>query len=115
MLADGPAAAVRGGAPRADRPAQVVGRPTFELGPAGTHQGGMMRVARAGLRDAKDVRVEPARPGGAHATRVGRVAHLDTVDAAFRTAPRERTEGTLADREREVGERVGHDRHTAPG
>ena len=74
----------------------------------------MVRVARAGLRDAKHMRVEPERPGRAHAPGVRRIAQLDRVDHPRVIAVgRELAEGALADREGQVRQGMRHDRHAA--
>src|SRR5438132_1507944 len=96
-----------------DRAAQVGGGAAGVFGPCGADELRVVRVAGAGLGDVEEGRVQPGRPAAAHASRVRRIAQLDPVHAAFRGTPLQAAQRALADREREVGERVGHDREPA--
>ena len=75
----------------------------------------MVCVARAGLRGAQHGAVQPRRTARPHATGDRGIAHLDAVNLALGSAPAERAQGALADREREVRERVRDDGDPAGG
>src|SRR5258708_6761729 len=105
MLPKGPVSPVRRRRAFFDRGPQVRGAPARIVGRAGPPLVGVWGAARACGRNAQYMRVEPFGAAPADAPGIGRVAQLDTVDAAVCRARVQRAEGTLADREREVGER----------
>src|SRR6266849_3072995 len=88
MLAERPVSSVRSGAAIRDRAAECDSVVAVEIGPGRADQLGVMRVARTGLRDVKDRRVEPTGTRATYSARIGRIASLDGVDADERICAR---------------------------
>ena len=73
----------------------------------------MVRVARARRGDVQHVFVEPRCALLPDAPGVRGIAQLDAVDTTLRRRVDEGAQRALADREGEIGQRVGHDRDPA--